>query len=82
MPAVRFLKAWSLYNSGEVASFDAETAETLINAGVAVTEDAAKPAKKAATKKAATPEKTETADAAAQVDGANLAQAEGSADAA
>ena len=47
MPALRFLKPWSLYNPGEVAGFDAETAATLIDAGVATEADEAEPVKPA-----------------------------------
>jgi hypothetical protein len=56
MSPLRFLKPWSLYNPGEVAGFDSETAATLIGAGVAVEAEetpAAKPALKKGKKPAA-----------------------------
>lgn len=48
MIALRFLKPWSLYNSGEEASFDAETAETLVASGLAEAATEATPVPKPA----------------------------------
>jgi len=45
MVAVRFLHSWTLYNGGEVAGFDPETAAFLVKNGVAVLADEAAPAK-------------------------------------
>ena len=55
MAAVRFVKPWSLYNSGETASFSDETTAVLLNSGVAVDVAAAEKADKAAAKAAAKP---------------------------
>jgi hypothetical protein len=44
MTPVRFERPWSLYNPGETAGFDPETARILIESGVAVAETAATPA--------------------------------------
>lgn len=69
MGAVRFLKSWSLYNSGEIASFDDETTALLIDSGVAVSATKAKAADKAAEKAAAK-------QAAAEVEAAKKAAEE------
>ncbi len=73
MRALRFLKPWSLYNTGEIAGFDDEQAEVLVSAGIAVDTDEAKKADKAAAKALA---KQQAAEAKAQADAAAKAEAE------
>lgn len=43
--AVTFKKPWRGYNKGEVAGFDEETAESLVDAGLADLQTQAKPAR-------------------------------------